>query len=186
MHLKENKRLYKIKAAFLAAFLFLGLASFENSNARLMQKLNAAVEGAFAVQDFNLDVMQVDAKVNHLTTVELGKENLYSIKKDNALLGYAYLGQAPSMKNIFDYTVLLTPDLHIKKSKVLIYREDYGRQIGSQRWLKQFIGKKVGEQLGYGEDVDAIAGATISAKSMTKAVNDVLESLKVLQEKGIL
>ena len=69
---------------------------------------------------------------------------------------------------------------------MLIYREDYGRQIGSQRWLKQFIGKKVGEQLGYGEDVDAIAGATISAKSMTKAVNDVLESLKVLQEKGIL
>ncbi|MEO1487435.1 MAG: FMN-binding protein [Bacteroidota bacterium] len=186
MRLKENRKIYRVGAAFLAAFLFLGLVSFENSNTRLMQKLNAAVEGAFAVQDFSLDVMQVDTKVNKMTAVEFGKENLYAIKKGGALLGYAYLGQAPSMKNIFDYTVLLTPDLQIKKSKVLIYREDYGRQIGSQRWLKQFIGKKAGEKLGYGEDVDAIAGATISAKSMTKAVNDVLASIKVLQEKSIL
>lgn len=186
MRLKANNRVYQAGAAFLAAFFFLGFVSFDGSSPRLMQKLNAAVEGTFAIQDFNLEIVSVNSKINNLTAVELGKENLYVIKKEGTLIGYAYLGQAPSMKNIFDYTVLLTPDLQIKKSKVLIYREDYGRQIGSQRWLKQFIGKKAGEKLGYGEDVDAIAGATISAKSMTKAVNDVLASVKVLQQKGIL
>ena len=35
----------------------------------------------------------------------------------------------------------------------------------------------------YGEDIDAISGATISASSMTKAVGDVLESIRILKEK---
>ena len=63
---------------------------------------------------------------------------------------------------------------------------DHGRQVGSQRWLKQFIGRKSGEKLVYGEDIDGISGATVSAKSMTLAVSNVLESIKVLQDHNIL
>ncbi|MEX0275177.1 MAG: FMN-binding protein, partial [Flavobacteriaceae bacterium] len=106
--------------------------------------------------------------------------------QDEKTIGFAYLGQAPSKKNTFDYVVFLEPDLRIKKSKILIYREDHGRQIGSQRWLKQFIGRKPGDTLIYGETVDAISGATISASSMTRAVQDVLTSLKILRDKKIL
>jgi len=69
------------------------------------------------------------------------------------------------------------------KSKVLVYREDYGGEIGSKRWLKQFIGKTHGDSLIYGDNIVAIAGATISVRSMTQAINDVLASIKILHEK---
>ena len=81
---------------------------------------------------------------------------------------------------------MFNTDLSIKKSKVLIYRENYGRQIGSQRWLKQFIGLTPNDELTYGKNIDAIAGATISASSMTRATDEVLQSIKTLKEQNII
>jgi len=68
----------------------------------------------------------------------------------------------------------------------LIYREDYGGEIGSKRWLKQFIGKKPSDKLRYEEDIIAISGATISANSMTNAMNQFLQNLEILQTNNVL
>ena len=183
MKLVNNSLLLKMTMCCMV-ILFFGFSPAKISP-RLQQKLDAAVASTFEVENHELKRLKVSEDLNTKTAIEFGGENLFAVEAEGKLIGYAYLGQAPSMKNIFDYVVLFNPDLSIKKSKVLIYREDYGRQIGSQRWLKQFIGKKPGESMLYGEDVDAIAGATISAKSMTKAVNQVLESIQVLEANNI-
>jgi len=76
----------------------------------------------------------------------------------------------------FDYTILLDANLSILKVAVVDYPGDYGYEITSKGWLKQFKGYK-GEQLKYGKDIDAISGATISANSLTLdivAVHDLL------------
>lgn len=171
---------------FCTAFLFFSFAVSDKISPRLQQKLNAAVQTTFELEAFQLQPIAVAPEVNAQTAISLDSEQLYRITQEETLMGYAYLGQAPSMKDIFDYVVLFNPDLTIKKSKVLIYRENYGRQIGSQRWLKQFIGKKSGDPLAYGKNIDAISGATISAKSMTTAITEVLESMAVLQQKGLV
>lgn len=88
-----------------------------------------------------MGLMEVKPDLNEQTPSELGGDNLFEITSDGTSLGYVYVGVAPSLKKTFDYVVLLTPELSVKKSKILIYREDHGRQVGSQRWLKQFIGK---------------------------------------------
>ncbi len=167
---KANKYNFQNWVVLCMAFFFLAFTS-DKISPRLQQKLESAVQTTFEVEDFELQPMNVD----------LGEDSLFKILLQNEILGYAYLGKAPSMKDIFDYVVLFNPDLSVKKTKVLIYRENHGRQIGSQRWLKQFIGKTSENSLEYGTDIDAISGATISAKSMTKAVNGVLEKMKLLQ-----
>ncbi|WP_187289871.1 FMN-binding protein [Flagellimonas ruestringensis] len=149
---------------------------------RLQEKINSAIQGTFEVEDFSMGLMEVKPDLNEQTPSELGGDNLFEITSDGTSLGYVYVGVAPSLKKTFDYVVLLTPELSVKKSKILIYREDHGRQVGSQRWLKQFIGKKSGETLVYGKDIDGISGATVSAKSMTLAVSNVLESIQVLKD----
>lgn len=179
--LRESKFKVQSLAVFLAALSLLSFRA-QKISPKLQEKIDNAVETTFEVEEFTLEQLAVDAALNEKTPVELGGENLFNIVKEGKSLGYLYLGEAPSMKKVFDYVVLFNPDMSIKKSKILIYREDYGRQVGSQRWLKQFIGKKSGESLAYGEDIDAISGATISAKSMTLAVSNVLLSMKVLQE----
>ncbi len=174
-----------IGAAFCAALFFWSFAR-TGISARLKQKLDSAVQSTFELEQFRLTQVSVAPEIDSRTPVSLDEDHLFQITAGDRLMGYAYLGEAPSMKNVFDYVVLLNPDLSIRKSKVLIYREDYGRQIGSQRWLRQFIGIKPGDPIRYGEEVDAISGATISAKSMTKAVKEVMESLAILKSENVL
>lgn len=182
---KGNNPGFKKWAALLAAcFLFVGYQAPDGLPERLRKKLEAAVEGAFESADCSISLLAVPGTLNKETPVALGGENLFEIRSGTQLLGYAYLGEAPSMKNVFDYVVLLGPDLRLLKTKVLIYRENHGRQIGSQRWLKQFIGLLPGEQPEYGSDVDAISGATISAKSMTRAIAQVMQSVEILSRAG--
>lgn len=72
----------------------------------------------------------------------------------------------------FDYVILLDVDLTILKVSVVDYPGDYGYEITSKGWLKQFNGYK-GRQLKYGKDIDAISGATISANSITSDIMSV-------------
>ena len=85
------------------------------------------------------------------------------------------------MKNVFDYAILLSEDLEIVNTKVLIYREKHGRQIGMKRWLKQFFGMTSKDRPTLGDNVDGISGATISATSMTNSVREVLSTIEYLK-----
>lgn len=104
---------------------------------------------------------------------------LFTVQSENGLLGYMYVDQAPSMKDIFDYVVFFEPDFSIKKSKVLIYREQHGRQIGTVRWLSQFNNMTPNDNPRLGEEIDGISGATISCTNMTKAVAELLQHISV-------
>ena len=83
-----------------------------------------------------------------------------------------YIGFSPSKFDNFDFMVLLDADNKIKLVRVLIYRENYGGEIGSKRWLKQFIGMTKPKNY-----VDAISGATISVNSMKYSINKLIKSL---------
>lgn len=72
----------------------------------------------------------------------------------------------------FDYVVFFDTDLKILKSIVVDYPGDYGYEICSKNWLKQFNGY-TGEELQYGGDIDAISGATISGNSFTSDIQNV-------------
>jgi major membrane immunogen (membrane-anchored lipoprotein) len=65
-----------------------------------------------------------------------------------------------------------------------VYREDYGSEIGSKRWLKQFLNKTPEDRFVYRQNIAAISGATISVKSMTNAMNNLMISLASWQNNG--
>ena len=184
--MKASNKSYFIGVALVAALIFLAFTP-KKIPLVLEKKMHAAIQSVYGGATYELKVIEVAHTLKQFPEIESEGDILYEIQgSDGSTLGYAYLGHAPSMKNIFDYLVILEPDLRIKKTKVLIYREDYGRQIGSQRWLKQFIGVESGVELKYGEEIDAISGATISAKSMTRAINGVLSSMHILRDKKII
>ena len=68
--------------------------------------------------------------------------------------------------------VLLDDSNTIKLVKVLIYREDYGGEVGGKRWLSQWIGVKDRKDF-----VHAISGATISVNSLKYSINYLLKQL---------
>lgn len=183
--LKESKVLGSMATIFLVAIL---LSSFVivQFPPRLQKKIDNAVKATYTIETYSLEPIKVTDKINKTTKAELGGDNLFKVLTGDKFVGYIYVGEAASMKKVFDYVILFNPELTIKKSKVLIYREDYGLQIGSQRWLKQFIGLSITDSVIYEETIDGIAGATISASSMTRATDNVLKTLRTLKEKELL
>lgn len=183
--MRATNRIVLVAAVLFSTGLLFSFSTGE-INPRLQKKIDTAILSTYEVESNVLKNIVIPDNINSATPVILAENNLFKIYNNTNLIGYLYLGEAPSMKRKFDFIVLFSTDFTIKKSKVLIYREEHGKQIGSQRWLKQFIGLSLDDNPTYGENIDAISGATISASSMTKAVGDVLKSIKILKEKEII
>jgi FAD:protein FMN transferase len=64
---------------------------------------------------------------------------------------------------------------------VMVYREAYGGEIRSRRFLDQYHGKTIGDPLRPGQDVHNITGATLSARAAGRAVK---KAIAVLEEIG--
>ena len=152
----------------------------------IQKKIDKEIKSTYNIEVFTFNSVTIPQEIVEVLPSKFGPDNLFEIKSNASLLGYAYVAKALSKADTFDYLVLLDPDLVIMKAKVLVYREDYGGEIGSKRWLKQFIGKTQNDDLRYGDNVAAISGATISVRSMTNAINDLLKSLKILHSKNYL
>lgn len=155
----------------LMLFLF-PLALFgQDLNERQEQKIDKFIQDFFKGQQ-----VQSEAHPPAKGLIANGMYRLYQIEHEGHAY-YLYWGQAPSMKNIFDYALMLDENWTILKAKVLIYREQHGRQIGAARWLKQFEGYSIQNYTELPEGIDGISGATISTTNMVKAVQSVLEEL---------
>lgn len=150
------------------------------------KKVNKEISSFFEITEFSKISISVNKEINNKLQTKINEDNLFKIKSNQKIIGYLYVGKAPSKTDQFDFMVLFDTELRVAKSKILIYREDYGNEIGSRRWLKQFIGKSKSDDLKYESNIDAISGATISARSMTVAMNDLLKSIGVLQANNIL
>lgn len=151
-----------------------------------MKKVRKTIERTFEIKEFTLKPLLIDATVQASLLKPIGEEQLFKIVQNKVLVGYAFVDKAPSKTDEFDYLILLDANLVIAKTKVLIYREDYGSEIGSRRWLKQFIGKGSEDHFKYGNEIMGISGATISAHSMTRAISTFLKNLKTLHKNNIL
>jgi Na+-translocating ferredoxin:NAD+ oxidoreductase RnfG subunit len=154
---------------------------------RVEKKANKEIKKHYNIKEFDKEVISISEEINTNTESEFGDENLFRILSEGDLIGYGYIGSAEAKVSVFDYLVIFDTDLIIMKTKVLIYREEYGGEISSKRWLKQFIGvSSSSSELIYKKDIIPISGATISVRSMTRAINDLLKSIKTLQEKEML
>ncbi|PCI93131.1 MAG: FMN-binding protein [Flavobacteriales bacterium] len=117
---------------------------------------------------------------------KLDKESLFSVSNNSKSKSYMFLSKGFGKMNEFDYMVVFDKDLSILKIKVLVYREEYGGEIGSSRWLKQFKGKTDPKTMKFGHDIQNISGATISARSLTEDVKKVTRQMIELRQKGII
>jgi Na+-translocating ferredoxin:NAD+ oxidoreductase RnfG subunit len=154
---------------------------------KIAKKADKEIAKFYETEDFKKLVIFVPEELNNETPSQFGDENLFKISSKGKLVGYGYIGNAPSRTARFDYLVLFDTDLILAKIKVLVYREEYGGEIGSKRWLEQFDGTPVAsKELRLNQEIVPISGATISTQAMTKAINDLLKSISLLHTKKIL
>ena len=66
----------------------------------------------------------------------------------------------------------------ILKIEILQYRENYGAEICSKKWLEKFINISTNNYVEYNRSIDGISGATISVNSVKRDVFKVSNILK--------
>jgi len=152
----------------------------------IQKKVGKNIRKTFEVETFSLKSVKVSDELNKQLPTEITTDNLYEIFHDNAIIGFGFVDKASSKTDQFDYLVLFDKQLKVVHAAILIYREDYGGEIGSKRWLKQFLGLSGKDRVSLKSNVDGIAGATISVRSMTRAMDDLLQTIGTLQKNKVL
>lgn len=132
----------------LLTFFIIFNSSLENKTTKVLNK------------HYGSEVILIDTGRKDL------RGKLYDLSNTNDKV---FIGVANSMHYTFDYMVLFNSKKEIQLVKVLVYRENYGGEISSRRWLKQFIGLSKPKPF-----VDAISGATISVFNMHQSINKLL------------
>ncbi len=82
--------------------------------------------------------------------------------------------EAPSRSEVFSFVLYLDPDGAIVDVDVLQYRENYGDEIDYPLFRKQFRDRKKAGEIRFRRTIQNISGATISARSLTYAVHDLM------------
>lgn len=142
-----------------------------------LKKIDKEVYSIFDIGTYEKEPVTIPQEELNQMTSDFDQNGLFKIVQGEEHLGYFYFGSAQSKADDFDFVVIFDRELIIMKIKILAYREDYGGEITSKRWLRQFNGLTTSNSIEYGTEVIGISGATISARAMTIAVNDLLSNL---------
>ena len=172
----------RIIVLFFLSVLFLSVSEKDRNKKRVAKQIKTI----FNIENFELSNIKIDNKVKEEIWDQFNYSKFKKIIHNGELIGYSYESKAPSMHYEFDYLIILGLDLKIIDSKVLVYRENWGGEIGSKRWLNQFKHKGKDDRLKYMQDISAISGATISVKSMIETVNLFLDSVNKLNKSSVL
>jgi Na+-translocating ferredoxin:NAD+ oxidoreductase RnfG subunit len=151
------------------------------------RKINKVLTKQFENPDFSIENVHLSDSLNQNPELEV-----FKIKGKDSILGYFYVNNATACRvggcpvysrgthsgnyELFSFFVLYDSNLKLQLVKILEYGPEYGYEITSKRWLRQFEDNK-DCNISYGKDVDAISGATISVRSLIDNVNDVCEIL---------
>ena len=151
-----------------------------------VKKIDKTLLAYFPEKTINKKALSLSNVQEKQLSFKLNNNKFYQLWDNSELKGYMYIANAKSKFDTFDYMVLFKPDLSIMTAKVLLYREDYGGEITSKRWLKQFDNKSNGEEMGLGNDIQVISGATISCRAITAGIKNLSKNIQELKSKGFL
>ena len=164
MYFKSN--ISKVTFFLTVALLFSSFKVFDwEYDKKYNSVINNSITKIFNTQTYQLEELK-------------GINASYTIKNKEKILGYIIVADAPSKFHQFDYYIVFDEKVNILKIEILKYRENYGAEICSRRWLKKFINISTNDYVEYNKKIDGISGATISVNSIKTAVFSKTEILK--------
>lgn len=177
----------KILIGFILVAVTVAFSGIENNLPKSAWK---KIEKEWSKQWPDLTIEKEEINISDAVNKELEikdlEYSLYQLNSEDKLTGYMMISKANSRYDYFDFMVLYNPNLTIKSTKILIYREDWGGEIASTRWLRQFIGLSSKDEIALDHDIQGISGATISCRSAIIGVKKLTSLMSQLKQKGLL
>ena len=116
--------------------------------------------------------------------VEVRNYAYLEVRNDKGPIGVIFMLDVIGQSQPIAFAVGVRPDGALQDVQVMVYREPQGEAIQERRFRKQFTGKRLTDPITLGKDIDAISGATISARSATYAARKGLALAQVVRARA--
>ena len=125
----------------------------------------------FSMKKLSLD-KRVRTEVEQKVHQRFFKDFIYvwTIEADESVKAFGLLDNVKGLSMPITFLVIYDPKGIILNTHVIKYREPYGGEIASPRWVAQFRGRSSQSSYVVGDGIDGISGATISVYSLTTGV----------------
>ena len=157
-------------------------------NDKALKKINKLFPNLKDIKSLKLIVdeniaLKIESKVNQKFYYD--ELHIWKITTNNQKKYTAILDNVKGKSMPITFLAIFNEENDIHNISIIKYREPYGGEIKSERWLKQFIGFNYLSSYIVGSSIDGISGATISTKSISKGINK-LSLLLELNDEGAL
>jgi hypothetical protein len=88
--------------------------------------------------------------------------------------GWLLVDQVIGKHELITYALGVDASGKVRGVEILEYRENYGQEIRSVAWRRQFTGKSAADPLRLEEDIQNISGATLSCRHVTEGIRRLL------------
>ena len=99
---------------------------------------------------------------------------VWRVEANGRTLGWYVQDEVYGKHEFITYAMALDAAGAVRGLEILDYRETHGGQVRNAAWRAQFAGKRQGDPLKLGEDIQNISGATLSCKHVAEGVRRVL------------
>ena len=155
----------------------------DNTNLRIKEIFHNFIDIEYKI--FNLESSYNKTK-NIVNQKFFRKEvNTWKIQNSEKTNYYAILDNVKGKSMPITFLAIFDENNTIYNVSIIKYREPYGGEIKSKRWLKQFIGFDYSSDYAIGNEIDGISGATISTNSVSKGVNKLALLLELNHKESL-
>ncbi len=182
--------------AIISILLLFPLLTFMDASKDLPQKyskkIHRTVKKVFSEKGIVFDVIEIEDSLRLTADFQI-----FELKKQSKTIGYITLNRTNACRvggcsrpttnakstayEKFYYLCIFDSSLGILKVKVLEYESEYGYEITARGWLKQFEKANL-KQFKYGENIDALSGATVSAQSIINDINQQVSLVNLMKQ----
>tara|TARA_B110000116_G_scaffold253399_1_gene250045 strand:+ start:202 stop:744 length:543 start_codon:yes stop_codon:yes gene_type:complete len=167
----------------LGIFIICSMASSSSIDDKVYNKINKQFPNLKNIESSKLIIDQNKIqKIKYTINQDFYYNELHSWKittKDNREY-IAILDNVKGKSMPITFLAIFDQDNTIFNVSIIKYREPYGGEIKSKRWLKQFVGFDYSSDYAIGTKIDGISGATISTNSVSKGVNKLALLLELI------
>jgi Na+-translocating ferredoxin:NAD+ oxidoreductase RnfG subunit len=103
-----------------------------------------------------------------------------SLRAWKADTGYFFVDAVIGKHDLITYAVALDSNGRVREIEVLEYREAYGGEVRNARWRAQFVGRRFGDPVQVGRDIQNLSGATLSCQHLTDGVRRILATYAIV------
>ena len=159
------------KTIFIITFCFSLISATIKENA--IKDIRSIYDQKVKITEHKFSISSKAKKeIQNIVKQKFYRDKIYywSIQKEDGI-DYALMDNVLGKSMPITFVVIFNATGEVKHSSLIKYRESYGGEVRSKKWLTQFNGMKQDSLYKFPGNITGISGATISVNSMTRGIN---------------